>query len=92
MSAWFVYIHIIFTFDLMSLLYLPIVDSYLEVALVCVEDDRLFSVIDPLHLQCQPADSRLEIGLLCVHHQADTILIGMLKFKKKIEFMYYNIT
>lgn len=78
-SACFVCIRIIFTYDFTSLTHLPIVGSYFEVALVCVEDDRLFSVIDPLHLQCQAADSRLEIGLLCIHHQTDTILYGMLE-------------
>lgn len=84
--------HLIFTFDLTSLLYLPIVDSYLEVALVCVEDDRLLSVINPLHLQCEPTDSWLEIGLLGIHHQTDIILNGMLKFKIKIHLIWYNIT
>lgn len=53
-------------------------DSYLEVALVSVEDDGLFSVVHPLHLQRQPADGRLEVGLLRVHHQTDAVLQGML--------------
>lgn len=66
--------------------------SYLEVALVCVEDDRLLSVINPLHLQCEPTDSWLEIGLLCIHHQTDVILNGMLKLTMKIPLILYSIT
>lgn len=52
--------------------------SYLEVALVRVEDDGLFSVVLPLHLQRQPADGRLQVGLLCIHHQTHAVLQGML--------------
>lgn len=63
----------------------PTVDLYLEVALVRVEDDRLFSVVEPLHLQRQPADCRLEVALLCIHHQADTVLQGMLEKEIKFE-------
>lgn len=53
-------------------------DPYLEVALVRVEDDGLLSVVLALHLQRQPADGRLEVGLLRVHHQTDAVLHGML--------------
>lgn len=54
------------------------VSSDLEVALVGVEDDRLPSVVDPLHLQGKPADGRLEVRLLCIHHQPNTVLLRML--------------
>lgn len=63
----------------------PNVDLYLEVALIRVEDDRLLSVVEPLHLQRQPADCRLEVGLLCIHHQADIVLQGMLEKEIKFE-------
>lgn len=63
----------------------PTVDLYLEVALVRVEDDRPLSVVEPLHLQRQPADCRLKVGLLCIHHQADTVLQGMLEKEIKFE-------
>lgn len=62
---------------------LPQLDSYLKVALIRVEDNRLLSVIDPLHLQCEPADGWLEVGLLSIHHQANAIGNCMLEFQNK---------
>lgn len=66
--------------------------SYLEVALIRVEDNGLVSVIDPLHLQREPADGWLEIGLLCVHHQANSVVNRMLEFQNKSTPMRPSIT
>lgn len=43
---------------------------YLEVALECVEDERLIHVELALHLQGQAADGWLEVALLSINHQA----------------------
>lgn len=53
--------------------------THFKVALVGVEDVRFFSVEDPLHLQGQSADGRLEIRLFCVHHQPHAVLHSVLE-------------
>lgn len=53
--------------------------SHLEVTLKSVEDDWLFSVEFSLHFQGQATNSRLEVRLLCVHHEPYSVLNGMLE-------------
>jgi len=67
---------------LLLLLLFPVPD--LQITLVGVEDDGLVFVVEPLHLQRQSADGRLEVGLLCIHHQANAILNGMLGKKEDV--------
>lgn len=52
---------------------------YLEVALECVEDERLIHIEPALHLQGQAADGWLEVALLSINHQAHTCLFCFLR-------------
>lgn len=58
------------------------VRPHLQVALVGVENDGLVPVEDPLHLQGQSANGRLEVGLLGVHHQPHAVLQSVLRERK----------
>lgn len=61
-----------------------VLKTHLQVTLVCVEYDWLFSVESPLHFQGQSTDSRLEVRLLSVHHQPHSILQSMLEHTESI--------
>lgn len=52
--------------------------SHLEVTLVSVENEWLFSVEFPLHFQGQSTNSWLEVRLLGVHHQPYSTVHGLL--------------
>ena len=53
--------------------------SLLEVALVGVEHHGLLLVILGHHLHRHSGDCRLEVGLLCVHHNPDVHVLGSLE-------------
>ena len=62
--------------------------THLEVTLVGVEDDWLFFVEYPLHLQGQSTNGRLEVRLLGVHHQPHPVLHSMLEHTRCIYGIY----
>lgn len=62
-----------------ELILLPHFYSDLKVTLVGVEYYWFLSVELPLHFQSQTADCWLEICLLCIHHEPDTICHSMLE-------------
>lgn len=59
------------------------VRRHLQVTLVSVEYDRLLPVEFSLHFQGQPADGGLEVRLLGVNHQSDSMLHGVLDNRRK---------
>ena len=56
-----------------------VVVRLLEVALVGVEHHGLLLVILGHHLHRHSGDCRLEVGLLCVHHNPDVHVLGSLE-------------
>lgn len=53
--------------------------GFLQVTLVSVEDNRLFLVVFAHHFQCDTGDSRLEIGLFSIYHNAYIQLFSSLE-------------